>query len=296
MPGTVIAGSVSIEVDPQEIEAKIRFVPSQGGEEWNVERVLHLVAESRISPPPSARALEDLLGKFAKVKDHASAVIVRGAPPEESWESGLSGGSSPSPMSLPSPPRSCFSAPGARNFSGEGERRSSARPSAEAFPPAVPPPKEEVVVTYDKKETREAVIVNTTVRTSCTPRRAEDRHRRAAEAGKAGENVFGKPIPSAVIADPGFLLGEGIERDKNELRATVSGWCASGMVGRTCFRCRSLNGGGERGRRRDRLSLVRAGRQDSSAAERRRRLGGRRVFGRSRRVPAFRLRKSRRPS
>jgi hypothetical protein len=70
-------------VDPQEVEAKIRFVPSPGGDNWNAERVLQLIAGNHIVPQPSARAIEELLGKFAKVKDPASAVIARGVPPEE---------------------------------------------------------------------------------------------------------------------------------------------------------------------------------------------------------------------
>jgi hypothetical protein len=225
MPGTVIAGSVSIEVDPQEIEAKIRFVPSQGGEEWNVERVLHLVAESRISPPPSARALEDLLGKFAKVKDHASAVIVRGAPPEESLGERVVWADLPIPDELAEPAKELLlraRAPELFRVRVEKVKRETIvkKPSPLPFLP----PKEEVVVTYDKKETREAVIVNTTVQDQLYAEKGQKIGTVAPpKPGKPGKNVFGKPIPSAVIADPGFLLGEGIERDKNELRATVSG-------------------------------------------------------------------------
>ena len=225
MPGAVIRGAVSIEVDALEVEAKIRFVPGPGGEEWNAERVLRLVADSRISPPPSSRALEDLLVKFSKLKEPAAAVFARGAVPEAPQNERVVWADLPVPEELVEPAKALLvRARPPELFRVRVEKVK--RETVVKKPAALPflPPKEEVVVTYDKKESRESVIVDPTVQDQGYAEKGRKIGTLAApKPGKPGKSVFGKTIPAPVPADVGFLTGQGIEREKSELRATVSG-------------------------------------------------------------------------
>ena len=232
MAGTVIKGALSIEIDALEVEAKIVFVPAKDGEDWSVERVLQLVAEKRITPPPSSRALDELLQKLSKSKESAAAVLARGTQPEDPVGERVAWADLPIPEDLAAAAKDLLS----HARSPELYRIRTEKIKKETIvkkPAPLPflPPKEEVVVTYDKKETKEPAIVDPTVQDQGYAEKGQKIGTCAApKPGKPGKSVFGKPIPAPPPTDNGFLTGEGIERDKNELRATVSGVLRIGAV------------------------------------------------------------------
>jgi hypothetical protein len=196
MPGAVIRGAVSIEVDALEVEAKIRFVPKSDGEEWNAERALRLIADSRISPPPSSRALEDLLVKFSKLKEPAAAVLARGTSPEDPQGERVVWADLPIPEELAEPAKELLlraRPPELHRVRVEKIKRETVVKKPAALP--FLPPKEEVVVTYDKKETREAAIVDPTVQDQGYAEKGRKIGTLVApKPGKPGKSVFGKPI------------------------------------------------------------------------------------------------------
>jgi uncharacterized protein (DUF342 family) len=225
MAGTVIKGAVDISIDAAELEAKLTFTPAKDGEDWNAERILKLVAEKRLTPAPAGRALEDALQKLAKAKEATSFVLVRGAPAEEATPERIIW------ADLPIPPELADAAKEALDKAKPPElyRVRVEKLKIETIvkkPSHIPflPPKEEVVVTWDKKETREQVFVDLSVADTLYAEKGQKIGTAAApKPGKPGKNVFGKPVPPAALGDPSFLAGEGIERDKSELRAAVSG-------------------------------------------------------------------------
>lgn len=225
MAGTIIKGAVSIELDALELEAKLRFVPAKDGEDWNAERVLQLIAEKRISPAPSSRAVEDLLQKLLKVKESTAAVLARGTPPDEPVGERVVWSDLPVPEELADAARELLSRappPELHRVRVEKIKRETVvkKPSPLPFLPA----KEEVVVSYDKKEIREPAAVDPSVQDQGYAEKGQKVGTLAApKPGKPGKSVFGKTIPAPMLADGDFLVGAGLERDKSELRATVSG-------------------------------------------------------------------------
>ncbi len=225
MAGAVVKGAITIEIDALEIEAKIRFVPAKDGEDWNAERVLQLVAEKRITPAPSARAVDELLQKLQKAKEGAVAVLARGTPPEDPVGERIAW----SDLRVPEDLAKIAADLAARALPPELYRVKVEKIKREIIvkkPSPLPflPPKEEVVVTYDKKEIREPVVVDASVEDTLYAEKGQKIGTIGVpKPGKPGKSVFGKAIPAPVLASPEFLTGSGIARDKNELRAAVSG-------------------------------------------------------------------------
>ncbi|MFA6508384.1 MAG: flagellar assembly protein A [Treponemataceae bacterium] len=225
MAGTIIKGAVSIEIDALEVEAKLRFIPAKDGEDWSAERVLQLIAEKRIAPAPAARSLEDIFQKLAKVKDPTAVVIARGTPPVEPVGESVLWIDLPLPEELKSAAEDILvhaRPPELYRIRVEKIKRETVVKKPAPLP--FLPPKEEIVITYDKKETREQVSVDPTVQERAYAEKGQKIGTFGApKPGKPGKSVFGKTIPALAPPDVGFLTGEGIVRDKNELRATCSG-------------------------------------------------------------------------
>lgn len=225
MAGTVVKGAVSIEIDAREIEAKLRFAPSKDGEDWNAERVLQLAGQLRLVPAPTPRVVDELLQKLGKSKEPVSAVLIRGTPPEEPVGEQVAWSDLPIPEDLkPAVEERLRTAKAPVLYRVRVEKIK--RETVVKKPNALPflPPKEEVVVTYDKKETKEAAAVDPALLDSAYAEAGQKIGTLIApKPGKPGKGVYGKTIPAMVLPDPAFLTGDGIVRDKSELRAAVSG-------------------------------------------------------------------------
>jgi uncharacterized protein (DUF342 family) len=221
----IAKGNASIIINPEETGAKLLFVPAEDGLGWDADAVIKLAGENRLSPPPAPSILEPFLQKAARAKHPLELVLYEGFPSEApegervTWEE------------LPVPGDIAPFAEEALAGAGEPElyRIKVERVKRETIvkkPNKLPflPPREEVVTLWDKKETQEAVRVNPVPGET---RYAEKNKKLGTilppKPGKPGRNVFGRPIPPPQTGDGSFLLGRGLFREKNEIRARYAG-------------------------------------------------------------------------
>lgn len=225
MAGTVVKGAINVEIDAAEIQARVSFVKDPAGREWNAETLSKLLSEMRLAPLPSPRALEDLLQKFARTKDPTSAVVVQGVAPLAPTNERVTWMDHPLPEDLVEHIKDTIqraTPPELYRTRIEKIKRETVvrKPGALPFLPA----KQELVVTWDKKEISERVTFDPTVQEIAYVEKGMKLGITVPpKPGKPGKNVFGKPITVQVEGDGSFLSGEGVERDKSELRATVTG-------------------------------------------------------------------------
>lgn len=225
MAGTVLKGTLRLDIDPIGLNVTLVFTPSKDGSEWNAEGLLKLLGEKRVSPLPLPRLLEETLQKAAKSKTTFSAVLCQGVPPEAPVPERVIWADLPVPEDLAEAVKELLvSAPPPSLYRLRVEKIKRETIVKKPGPLPFLPPKEEVVVTWDKRETKEAVTVDPElVDQLYAPAGSKVGTLSPPKPGKPGKSVFGKPIPPTMDGDPQFLLGEGLVRDKNEVRSTVSG-------------------------------------------------------------------------
>ncbi|MDR1863924.1 MAG: FapA family protein [Treponema sp.] len=232
MTNIIANGNVLITVNTQETEAKLVFTPDPKGLGWDVDAVNKLIGENNLSPPLSPKVLEPFLQKAAKAKtpDPMEMVICQGTPLEESVPETVAWEALPVPDEMASFQEETLSTAGPpRLFRVKVEKikieKKVKKPGALPFMPA----KEETVVSWDKKETRQAAAVDTGI---CEIKYAGQGKKLGTmtpqKPGKPGKSVYGRPLQPKVLPEGGFLLGDGIARDKGDLVAQVSGFVRIG--------------------------------------------------------------------
>ncbi|MDR2109877.1 MAG: FapA family protein [Spirochaetaceae bacterium] len=225
MAVVIAKGDASIIINAQETEAKLCFVPNSGGLGWDTDAVCKLAGENHLSPPPSPQTLEPFLRKASKAKEPMELVLYEGVPPENPVSENVVWAELPFPGDiLPLKEEVLSQAGGPELYRIKTEKIK--RETIVKKPNKLPflPPKEEVVVVWDKRETREAVEVNPEIKET----RYAERDKKLGtisppKPGKPGKNVFGRPIPPVQQGDSAFLLGRGLLRDKNDIRAEYGG-------------------------------------------------------------------------
>lgn len=225
MAGTTLTGSGSVEIDSLELEVRFVFKPEKDGEQWTAETLLKKLGEKRVAPPPSPKALEELLQKLARVREAQSVVLLRGQPPEPPTPERVTWADLPVPPDLTALAEAAVAAAGVPEIYCVRTEKIK-RETVVKKPAALPflPPKEEVVVTYEKLETKEKVFVDGAVQdTAYADRDAKVGMVAPPKPGKPGKSVFGKPVPPRSEGEGFFLLGSGLIRDKSEIRAAASG-------------------------------------------------------------------------
>jgi uncharacterized protein (DUF342 family) len=232
MANIIARGSASITVNPQETEAKLVFVPDPDGLGWDVDALNKLAGENNLSPPLNPKALEPFLQKAskAKTKDPMEMVIYQGIPPEEPAPETAAWEALPVPGDMASFQAEVLSKAGPpKLFRVKVEKIKIEKKVKKPVPLPFMPAKEETVITWDKKETRQEVTVNAD---GCDIKYA-DRGKKLGtltppKPGKPGKSVFGRPLQPPVLPEGGFLLGDGIVRDKGDIIAGVSGFVRIG--------------------------------------------------------------------
>jgi uncharacterized protein (DUF342 family) len=221
----IAKGDASIIINAQETEAKLLFVPNSEGLGWDLDAINKLAGDNRLSPPPSPKILEPFLQKAVKAKGPMELVIYEGFPPEDPVNEYAVWEALPMPediVPLRDEVLSNAGAPELYRIKTEKIKRERVVKKPNKLP--FLPPKEEVVVTWDKREIREAAEVNPEVKET---RYAEKGKKLGTlfppKPGKPGKNVFGRPIPPVQKGDGAFLLGPGLSREKNEIRAQYGG-------------------------------------------------------------------------
>lgn len=220
-----IKGNIALEIDEHELLASFSFTPSSDGAEWTAEKLAHLVMDNRLSGV-SQKACEDFISKFARTKTPLTIVIVKGQAPEDPLPEEVEW------LDLPIPPEILPLREEVAGMAGPPEifciktdkikhEEHVKKPGAMPFLPS----KDEVVVTWEKVETKERVLVDTSINKIAYAHAGKRLGLLIpSKPGKGGKNIFGKPINPASGIDNTFYLGEGLYRNKNEIMSQVSGF------------------------------------------------------------------------
>ena len=225
MAGTLINGTLELHIDALELEARLAFSPDKAGAGWNADGVLKLLGEKRISPLPSPRIIEELLQKFARSKERVALEIVRGIPPEAPTPERVAWADAPVPEDLTALATEKVDKAGPPVIERVRVEKTK-RETVVKKPGALPflPQKEEIVVSWDKKETKERVFVDPKVEDLAYAEAGQKIGTIAPpKPGKPGKSIFGKSVAPQSDGDGLFLIGEGIEREKSELKAKAAG-------------------------------------------------------------------------
>jgi uncharacterized protein (DUF342 family) len=232
MANIIAKGSASITVNPQETEAKLVFVPDPDGLGWDVDAVNKLAGENNLSPPLNPKALEPFLQKAsrAKTKDPMETVIYQGIPPEEPTPETAAWEALPVPADMaPFQAEALSAAASPKLFRVKVEKIKIEKKVKKPAPLPFMPAKEETVVSWDRKEIRQEVQVSAA---GCGIKYADKGKKLGAltppKPGKPGKSVYGRPLPPSALPEGGFLLGDGIVRDKGDMIAGVSGFVRIG--------------------------------------------------------------------
>ncbi|MDR0878593.1 MAG: FapA family protein [Treponema sp.] len=227
MAAIIAKGNATIEVNPEETEAKLIFTPDPEGLGWDADAVIKLIGENRLSPPPSSKELEPFLQKAAKAKNTnpMETVIFEGTPPEQPAGETVNWETLPVPGDIePLKDETLANAPPPQLFRIKTERIKHESIVKKPNPLPFLPPKEETVVTWEKKELREKAEVNPELLQLAFAERGKKLGTiTLAKPGKPGKSVFNKPIPPEAAGDGTYLLGAGLHREKTDVKALYSG-------------------------------------------------------------------------
>ena len=233
MSNVVLAkGSASVKINPRETEARLVFVPDPSGDGWDTAAINKLAADNNLGACPDPKGLETFLAKAARAKTSESLEMIfcQGIEPEEPVDEHIKWEVLPVPQDMaPFQEETLANAKAPEIFRMKVERikheKKIVKPGALPFMAG----KEEIAVSWEKKETREEVAVDTEVRElKYADRGVKIGTITPSSPGKPGKSIYGKPIPPPAAADGACLLGKGISREKNELIALVSGFIRIG--------------------------------------------------------------------
>mgnify|MGYP005840101165 CR=1 FL=1 len=225
MAGTVVKGDIQVIVGAMELEVTLSFSPAHEGQEWSGEKLLKILGEKRFSPLPSPKLLEEVLQRFSKAKGTVEEVILKGEAPIDPVPEKVTWSDLPVPPELSSliPETAARSGPPSL-YQIRVEKIKRETIVSKPGPLPFLPPKKEVLVTYDKKEIQEPVYVDPTVLDYAYAQKGVRVGLVAPpKPGKPGRSVYGNPIPPDAAVDTLFHLGQGLVRDKNEIRAERTG-------------------------------------------------------------------------
>lgn len=231
MAGPTIRGELKLLIDELGLEASFSFKPDTGAGagEWGTDGLTRMLAEHRIVGV-QARKVDEVLQALAKAKGPVLEPVARGQAPEPGTPEYAEW------LEIETPPEyqafgdeTIAEAPPPSLFRLKIER--VARERLVRKPGALPflPPKEEKITEYEKVEIKEPLAVDTKVirqfwapKGSCVARIVPSR------PGRAGKNVYGKPIQPSSAEDSAFHLGKGLVKEKGDILAEESGFVRVG--------------------------------------------------------------------
>jgi len=229
MAGATARGEVRLLIDQLGLEATLSFSPVPDGTEWAADGLAKMLAEAGVVGVPSRR-LEEVVQAFSRSKSSMQEVVAKGQAPETGFPEDAVW------VELGTPPEfqafeagAIADAPPPELFRLRVEK--IARERIVKKPGALPflPQKQEKIVEYEKVEVRDPIAVDKMVRKSFwVPKGTMVARLSAARPGKAGKNVYGKPIPPGREDDTGFHLGAGLSKGKGEITADDSGFVRIG--------------------------------------------------------------------
>ena len=229
---TLACGSASIQINPRETEARLVFIPEKGAVGWDLAAVIKLAADKQITPLIDQKTIDGFLQKAARARtrDPMELVVCHGVEPEDPVGEQVNWEALPVPQDMsPYQEETLANAEAPLLIRIRAEKikheKKVAKPGALPFLAG----KEETVVSWEKKEIKERVSVNTEVREI----KYADKGTKAGTVvpptqGKPGKNVFGRIIPPKAAGEGAYLLGRGLLKTRNELVAQVSGFIRIG--------------------------------------------------------------------
>jgi hypothetical protein len=229
MVAGIARGDLRLTIDESCLSAALDFTPNPAGAEWNAEKLYKLALEHRISPIDKSR-IDKLLLDFSHAQKGMSAILATGeapiepTPEEPAWE----------PLEVPEElhfllDEAMLTAkpPAIYRVRVETVQVEKTVTKAGALP--FLPGREEKVLGTEKREVRERVPLDFTVRRVGYARKGDKLAvLYAPKPGKAGKNVLGKAIPAPQDFDTAFYLGSGIQRVKADLIAESDGFVRIG--------------------------------------------------------------------
>ncbi len=229
MAGATVRGDITLLVDEFGLEASLRFAPSAEGPEWGADGLARLLAEARVVGVQNRR-LEEAIQAFAKAGGPAIEAVARGQSPELGMPEDAEWADLRTPPEyLPFEDETVAEAAPPDLYRVRTER--VARERVVKKPGALPflPPREEKIVEYEKVESREPVAVDTRViRLFWTPKGTVVARLTPSRPGKAGKNVYGKPVPPPQADDAAFHVGKGLTKGKGEIVSDEAGFVRVG--------------------------------------------------------------------
>ncbi|MDR0496742.1 MAG: FapA family protein, partial [Treponema sp.] len=234
MAGALVAkGNVTLSVNSQETEARLVFTADLEGGDWDAVAINKLAAEKQLGAFHDPKILEGFLIKASKAKPKETLELVycEGVEPEAPVAEKVTWEIMPVPGDMaPYQADTLGKAGPPEIIRVKVEKIKHEKTVTKAGVLPFMSAKEEVAVTWEKKETREKVDVNPKI----LEIKYADRGRKIGSVssvivGKPGKNIFGKPIPPPQMeGDGSFLFGKGIIKEKNDLKAEVSGFIRVG--------------------------------------------------------------------
>ena len=229
---TLACGSASIQISSQETEARLVFIPEKDAIGWDLAAVVKLAADKQITPLIDQKTIDGFLQKAARARtrDPMELVVCHGVEPEDPVGERVNWEALPVPQDMaPYQEETLTNAKEPLIIRVKTEKIKHEKKVTKQGALPFLAGKEETVVSWEKKETKERVRVNTDVREI----KYADKGTKVGTVipptqGKPGKNVFGKLIPPKAAGEGAFLLGRGISKARNELIAQVSGFIRIG--------------------------------------------------------------------
>lgn len=229
MAGTIIRGEVRLLIDEVGLEAVLQFSPSTEGPEWSADALTRLLSEARVTGV-QGRRIEEVLTTFSKAKQSTMEIAAKGLVPEPGipeYAEWIDISTPPDFQIFEDETIAKAAPPELYRIKTERIARERIVKKPGAFP--FLPSKEEKIVEYDKVETKEALDVDTrVVRLFWAPKGTVVARTSPPRPGKAGKNVYGKPIMPPHADDTSFHLGKGLSKEKIDIITTESGFVRVG--------------------------------------------------------------------
>lgn len=228
MSGSIKA-DLSLEIDPAGLQASLALALNASAQEWTRALIVDYLRGKGIASGIDGRAVEDALEWLAKrTEGTRSVVVARGTPPVPGVAAEIRWADREIPPELLEAAERLFAA-APRVFSRRIEKERVEETVRKPAPLPFLPEREERSVTWKKKVVTEQVDVDPTVLARGFVRAGETLATVArARPGRAGRDVFGKPVPAEKPEPREIYLGGPLQNRGEAVLAEAAGFFRGG--------------------------------------------------------------------
>ena len=219
-----IKGRIDIDADDEGLLAVLHFIPSEDGTEFDIQAVNRLIAEKQISFGINRSELDERLDSLFAAGDEATITVAEGEAPEKAEAAERIWAEVSIPADIkPDVERFLRNASAPEIYRVETEKVKQEKVVRKKGLLPFGKEKEETVVELVKREKKTRLeLLPDILEAGWVEEGAKIAEVKPGSAGKAGKDVFGKPIPPQTVDDE-FWLGRGIESRGGALTATEPG-------------------------------------------------------------------------